>query len=406
MRSPMMAFLYSALISVVPFVVVISVIVTIHELGHFLTAKACGVAIDRFSLGFGPAIFAWRDRSGVEWRLACIPLGGYVKFAGDENAASVPDKVGLDEARAAIIAREGPGAERRYLPFKPLWQRTLIILAGPAANFLLAIVIFSAFFGIFGEPFTTPRVETVVPGGAAQRAGFLPGDVITAADNRAMATFEEVQFYVEYRAGVPIDFTVQRAGRTLHLIARPQPVEEKSAFGGTQPIGRLGLLTREGGVTKVSPARAVGLGVERTWQLAATTAFALGRIVTGQMGANQLHSIVGIVHASGAITQQAIDAAHQAKVSWLFAEAFFLSQLAAVMSVSIGLLNLLPVPTLDGGHLIFYAYEWVAKRPAAAKVQAAGYRAGLALLLGLMLFATWNDVERLRLFRFFGSLFS
>src|SRR5271168_4330046 len=165
----MSAFLYSGLISIVPFVVMISLIVTIHELGHFLTAKAFGVAIERFSMGFGKAIVSWRDRSGVEWRIGWIPLGGYVKFGGDENAASMPDKNTLEATRAAIVAREGPGAERRYLAFKPLWQRTLIILAGPAANFLLAIVIFAGFFLTFGEPVTTPRVEGVVPGGPRRR---------------------------------------------------------------------------------------------------------------------------------------------------------------------------------------------------------------------------------------------
>jgi regulator of sigma E protease len=402
----MSPFLYSAVISVIPFVVMISLIVTIHELGHFLTAKAFGTAIDRFSIGFGKAILSWRDRSGVEWRIGWIPLGGYVKFAGDENAASMPDKTTLDETRAAIVARDGPGAERRYLAFKPLWQRTLVILAGPMANFLLAIVIFAVFFLAFGEPVTTPRVQSVIPSGAAQQAGFQAGDLIVAADGRSMATFEQVQFYVEYRPSVAIDFAIRRNGALLHLVATPQSAQEPSAFGGTQTVGRLGLLAREGALVRVGPVTAVALAVQRTWDVGATTAFALGRIVTGQLRADQLHSIVGMVHASGAITQQAIDAAHKAKVSWLLAEAFFLSQLAAVLSVSIGFLNLLPVPTLDGGHLIFYAYEWVAKRPAAANVQAAGYRAGLALLLGLMLFATWNDVERLRLFRFIGSLFS
>jgi regulator of sigma E protease len=402
----MSAFLYSAATSIVPFVVMISLIVTIHELGHFLTAKAFGTAIDRFSLGFGKAIVSWRDRSGVEWRIGWIPLGGYVKFAGDENAASMPDKTSLEQSRARIIAREGPGAEHRYLAFKPLWQRALVIMAGPMANFLLSIVIFAVFFLSFGEPATTPRVEVVLPGQAAQHAGFRPGDIIVAADGRPTQTFEDVQFYVQYRPNLPIDFTVRRGGALVHLVAAPQAVAEPSAFGGTQTVGRLGLLAREGALVRVGPVKAVALGVARTWDVAATTAFALGRIVTGHMRADQLHSIVGMVHASGAITQQAIVTAHAEKVSWLVAEAFFLSQLAAVMSVSIGLLNLLPVPTLDGGHLIFYAYEWVAKRPAAASVQAAGYRAGLALLLGLMLFATWNDVERLRLFRFIGSLFS
>ncbi|HEY2050117.1 MAG TPA: RIP metalloprotease [Caulobacteraceae bacterium] len=402
----MSAFLFTAVTSLIPFVVMISLIVTIHELGHFLTGKAFGTAIDRFSMGFGKAIVSWRDRSGVEWRIGWIPLGGYVKFAGDENAASMPDKTTLEESRRAIVAREGPGAEQRYLAFKPLWQRTLVILAGPAANFLLAVVIFAAFFLAFGEQVTTPRVQAVLPGEAGQQSGFHTGDLIVAADGRPMRTFEEVQFYVQYRPGVPINFTVQRQGALVHLIARPKTLQEASAFGGTQSVGRLGLEAAEGGIVHVGPVKAVSLAVQRTWDVAATTGYALGRIVTGHMRADQLHSIVGMVHASGAITKEAISAAHTAKVSWLVAEAFFLSQLAAVMSVSIGFLNLLPVPTLDGGHLIFYAYEWVAKRPAAAKVQAAGYRAGLALLLGLMLFATWNDVERLRLFRFIGGLFS
>jgi regulator of sigma E protease len=402
----MSAFLYSAMTSVVPFVLVISLIVTIHELGHFLTAKAFGVKIDRFSIGFGRALVSWRDPSGVEWRIAWLPLGGYVKFAGDENIASMPDGASLEAARQAIVAREGPGAERRYLPFKPIWQRTLVILAGPAANFFLAIVIFAGFFLAFGEPVTIPRVDSVVPGGAAQAAGFAPGDLILAADGRGMPSFEDVQFYVEYRAGVPIDFTVRRGAQTLDLKATPHAVQQPSAFGGAQAVGQLGLLARGGALTRVSLARSLIAGATHTWAVAATTVFSLGRIVTGHLGMDQLHSVVGLVHASGAITRQAITQAHQAKVSWVVAEAFFLSQLAAVMSVSIGLINLLPIPTLDGGHLIFYAYEWVARRPAAASVQAAGYRAGLALLLALMLFATWNDVERLRLFRFLGSLFS
>ena len=402
----MSAFLFTVVSSVIPFVVMISLIVTIHELGHFLTAKAFGTAIDRFSMGFGKALVSWRDRSGVEWRIGWIPLGGYVKFAGDENAASMPDKSTLDDLRAAIVARDGPGAELRYLAFKPLWQRTLVILAGPAANFLLAVVIFAAFFLSFGEPVTTPRVQAVLPGEAGQQAGFHAGDLIVAANGRPMQSFEDVQFYVQYRPNVSIDFAVRRQGALIHLIARPNSVQEPSAFGGTQAVGRLGLEAAEGAIVHVGPVRAVDLAVRRTWDVAATTGYALGRIVTGHMRPDQLHSIVGMVHASGAITKEAISAAHTAKVSWLLAEAFFLSQLAAVISVSIGFLNLLPVPTLDGGHLIFYAYEWVAKRPAAASVQAAGYRAGLALLLGLMLFATWNDVERLRLFRFIGSLFS
>ena len=402
----MMPILHSLLISVVPFVLVISLIVTIHELGHFLTAKACGVAIDRFSIGFGRALLSWRDRSGVEWRLGWLPLGGYVKFAGDENAASMPGQSDLAALRATIVARDGPGAEMRYLIFKPLWQRALIVLAGPLANFILATAIFAAFFISFGDSFTRPIIRSVVPAQAGARAGFRAGDLITAVDGKPMQSFEQVQFYVQYRGGVPIHVSIDRGGQSMILTARPDLDQQPSAFGGTQAVGRLGLLASAGGLRRIAPLPAVGLGVTRTYEVAATTLFYLGRILTGQVGADQLHSIVGMVHASGSITEQAITAAHDAKVSWVYAELFFLSQLAAIMSVSIGLINLLPIPTLDGGHLLFYAYEWMARRPAAAKVQAAGYRAGLALLVGLMLFATWNDVEKLRLFRVFGSLFS
>jgi len=398
--------LHTALISLLPFVVMISLIVTIHELGHFLTAKACGVAIDRFSLGFGAALVKWRDRSGVEWRIGWLPLGGYVKFAGDENAASVPDQNDLSAMRADIVSREGPGAERRYLAFKPLWQRTLIVLAGPAANFLLAVVIFAGFFMFFGQAITPPIIRAVIPAEAGAKAGLRTGDRIAAVDGKPVGSFEQLQFYVQYRAGVPIDISIKRQGQPMTFRVRPDIVHEPSAFGGDQMVGRLGLMATPAGMRRIDPVHAFGLGVSQTYKVAATTLFYLGRIVTGQVGADQLHSVVGMVHASGAITQQAMTVAHNSGVSWIYAEVFFLSQLAAVISVSIGLLNLFPIPTLDGGHLVFFAYEWLARRPAAAKVQAAGYRAGLALLVGLMLFATWNDVERLRLFRVFGTLFS
>lgn len=402
----MMGFLQSAVDYVAPFLIVISLIVTVHELGHFLTAKAFGVAIDRFSIGFGPTLAAWRDRQGVEWRLALLPLGGYVRFSGDENIASVPDEQDLAELRREIVAREGAGAEMRYMAFKPLWQRALIVVAGPAANFVLAAVLFSGFFMAFGLPVTTPRIAEVVPGGAAAQAGFRPGDVITAADGKTISSFEDLQFYVQYRAGVPVDFTVERNGAAVHLLARPNVRKVDSAFGGQQDTGYLGLAARGGAIESVGPVRAVGLGVQKTWDVTTTTVFYLGRIVTGKVGADQLHSFVGIARASGAMTEDAVDHARVAGVSWMAAVAFVIVQIAAMMSVSVGILNLMPIPVLDGGHLLSYAYEAVVRRPPAASVQAVGYRAGLALLVGLMLFATWNDLGRERVFHFFGSLFS
>ena len=398
--------LQTALIYVVPFLLVITLLVVVHELGHFLTARAFGVAVDRFSIGFGRAIASWHDRSGVEWRIGWLPLGGYVRFAGDANAASVPDQTDLTAMRAAIVANEGAGAELKYLPFKPLWQRALVVLAGPMANFLLATVLFSIFLAIFGEPVTTPRIAEVVPGSAAARAGFQPGDVVLSGGGQSFDSFQAMQAYVQYRAGVPIDFTVMRGEARLHVTATPAKASEDSPFGGSQTVGRLGLGARGGLIKRYGPLQAVARGAAKTWEVASTTVFYLGRIVSGQVGADQLHSVVGIAHASGSITQQAVASAHEAGVGWVVGVAYFLIQLAALMSVSVGLLNLLPVPTLDGGHLLFYAYELITKHPPRAGIQAAGFRAGLALLVGLMLFATWNDLQRLRVFQFVGSLFS
>ena len=402
----MMAFLQNAIVYVAPFLMVITLIVVVHELGHFLTARLFGVAVDRFSIGFGRAVWSRVDRAGVEWRIGWLPLGGYVRFAGDDNASSMPDQNDLSAVRASIIAREGAGAENKYLQFKPLWQRTLVVLAGPAANFVLTAVLFSTFFLAFGEPATSTRIDGVTPASPAARAGFLSGDRILGADGRTMRTFQDVQFYVQYRGGTPIDFTILRSGRTIHIDATPDSVEQPSPFGGKQSVGMLGLAARSAELQHFGPVTAVVKGAQKTWDVAETTVFYLGRIVTGHVSADQLHSFVGMAHASGAITEQAVSLAHASGVSWVVTTSYFLLQLAALMSVSVGLLNLLPIPALDGGHLLFYAYESVARRPPNAALQAAGYRVGLALLVSLMLFATWNDLHQLRVIHFLGSLFS
>jgi regulator of sigma E protease len=405
----MLAFLQNAVTYVVPFLIVLTLIVTIHELGHFLTARLFGVAIDRFSIGFGRAVASWRDRAGTEWRIGWIPVGGYVKFAGDENAASVPDQRDLTIMRAEIGAREGAGAEGKYLVFKPLWQRALIVAAGPTANFLLAIVIFSAIFATIGRAVTPFSVATVQSGSAAQHAGLQVGDRILAADGHRIEGFEELASYVTYRDGVAIDFTVLRGLSRLHIVATPGSRQVQAAFGGLQTVGLLGITPHaesEWRYRRENPIAAVGSGVRETWQVLSTTVFYLGRILTGQANVGQLHSVFGIAKATGAITQQAIDQSPRRLGDQVFAVVVNLAGFAALISVSIGFMNLLPLPVLDGGHLLFYAYEWVAGRPVATAVQSVGYRVGLALLVGLMLFATWNDLQRLRVFRIFGSLFS
>jgi regulator of sigma E protease len=404
----MLVFLANAALSVVSFLVIITFIVTIHELGHFLVARACGIAVERFSVGFGRTIVAIRDRWGVEWRIAWLPFGGYVKFAGDENAASVPDEDDLDSLRARIVEREGPGAERRYFAFKPLWQRALVVVAGPAANFLLSIALFAVLAGSVGEPVTRGPISKVSPGSAAARAGFLAGDEIVAADGHAMRGFEDLAGYVIYRSGVPIDFSVLRAGQLIHLRATPGVQQVDSLFGGKESGGLLGVSgpLKRPQLVRYDPLSAVGVGAQRTWQTVQTTGFFVGRIVTGAVSPNQLHGAIGTAMASGKITKEAIKDAPNDPALQALDVLLNLINFCALISVSVGLVNLLPIPILDGGHLLFYAYEWVVRRPLSAGIQAAGYRVGLALLVCLMLFANVNDLHLQKVFHLFGALFS
>ena len=389
--------------TLISFFVLIMTIIVVHELGHYLIARSCGVAIDRFAIGFGRALASWRDKAGVEWRIGWIPLGGYVKFAGDSNAASIPDGADLSVMRSQIIANEGPGAELKYLAFKPVWQRALIAAAGPAANFLLAVILFSIFYGVFGEEVGSTRIAQVVPGSAAAAAGFHVDDQVVRVDDRPLRSFQEMASYVQYRAGIPLDFRVKRGADFLHIRAAPRPDSVKSAFGGEQTIGRLGLGSRGVVFKRYNPIEAAGLGVKETADITQTTVFYLGRILTGQARASELHSILGIAHAAGSVTSDVIAQAKAAHVNWLVEVIRVLVYMGGAMSVSVGLLNLMPIPVLDGGHLAFYAYEAIVRRPVAARVQAIGYRVGIILLVSLMLFATRNDLHPLHLFHLFGG---
>ena len=394
---------------ILPFLFVLTLVVTIHELGHYWAARAFGTVIESFSIGFGQAIFKWRDKRDVEWRIGWIPLGGYVRFAGDDNAASIPDQDDLAEMKARILAHNAPSALRKFFHFKPVWQRAIITVAGPAANFILAILLFALLLGVFGQVQSTPRVSEVTPGSAAEKAGFRPGDVILAADGRRVHDFRDVIQRTVVRANVPIVFTVDRAGRALELVATPILKERIDPTGARQKIGVLGLTHIEQAEDRVrvryGPIQAVAGGARKTWEVFSTTFYYLGRLVRGQVPADQLGGFIGIAAASDAVAKAGAEGAPNAAMGVLGSFVALL-QLSAILSVSVGFLNLLPIPVLDGGHLVFYAYEAVARRPLAANVQAVGYRLGLALLLGFMLFAVWNDLQRYNVFNFLGGLFS
>ncbi|MDP1618525.1 RIP metalloprotease [Phenylobacterium sp.] len=405
----MFGFLQTALTYIVPFLLVLTVVVTIHELGHYWAARACRVAIDQFSIGFGRRIFGWRDRQGVEWRVGWIPLGGYVKFSGDENAASVPDHANLEALRQKIETEQGRGAADRYFHFKPVWQRAFITAAGPLANFVLAIVLFSFLLMTVGETVLPARVAGVEAGSAAQRAGFVVDDVVVEANGQKIDNFFDLQQIIAVRSQAPTTFVVDRGGQLVRLTATPERRIVSDRMGGEQKIGVLGIASPAGAtdrsVRRYGPLEAVVAGTERTWRVLSTTVYYLGRVVTGRESADQLGGPLRIAQASGQVAQSGAQGAPDTG-AMLLGSAVALLGLTAVLSVGIGFMNLLPVPVLDGGHLVFYAYEAVARRPLAAKVQAAGYRVGLALLLGLMLFATWNDLQQLRVFKFLGGLVS
>lgn len=400
----MLAFLANAVVYIVPFLVVITAIVTVHEFGHFLTARACGVKVERFSIGFGRSIASFKDRWGVEWRIAWLPLGGYVRFAGDDNAASVPDQDDLDALKSRIRMREGVGAEKRYFFFKPLWQRALIVFAGPAINFVFSILLFAILFGAMGEGVASLKVLDVMPSSPAAAAGVKPGDVITSIDGRALRRFDDLATYVQDRPSTPMLLTLNRAGQPLSIQLTSGVAAEKNLAGGEIKIGRLGIAPVQA-MQHYSPVQAVGRGAEMTWTIVERTGYYVGRLVQGKSGW-PFSGFIGTAKVAGSLTKEAVSISQTEHVNLGLTLAVQYIYLAAFLSTSVGLVNLLPIPVLDGGHLLFYAYEAAARQPLPLAAQAAGYRVGLALLVGLMLFTTWHDLQRLQVFHFFSALFS
>ena len=361
---------------VVPFLFVLTIVVFFHELGHFLIARWAGVKVLTFSLGFGPELAGFNDRFGTRWKISAIPLGGYVKFFGDESEASTPSS----ETLSNMTAEERAGSFHH----KDVGRRAAIVAAGPIANFLLAIVIFTCLFTFFGKPSTTARVDKIEASSAAAAAGFQVGDIVTAIDKQAIGSFSDMQRIVSIHAGEPLTFTIKRGDSTLQLQGTPELKEVKDAFGNAHRLGVLGITrqTSAGDVTteRVDPATALWLGVKETWFVVDRTLAYIGGIFTGREAADQVGGPLRIAQISGQVATIGLAA---------------LIHLAAVLSISIGLLNLFPVPLLDGGHLLFYAVEAVRGRPLSERAQEMGFRIGLGLVLMLMVFATYNDILHL-----------
>jgi regulator of sigma E protease len=364
----------STLTYIVPFIAVLSIVIFIHEMGHFLVARWCGVRVLTFSMGFGPELWHRFDRRGTRWRIAAFPLGGYVKFYGDENAASAPDRDKLDKMQ--------PADRKVSFSGQPVLKRAAIVAAGPIANFLLAIAIFAGTFYFLGRPITEARIDSIAPNSAAEAAGFQPKDLVVSIDGSSVDSFSDMQRIVRINPGRPLEFVLKRDESEIRILATPKLQELTDSFGQTHKIGLLGIARNEGAATHkdYSVSEALVSGVKETGFVIEQTLSYVGRMVTGQESAENLSGPIGIARISGQAAQLGLAT---------------LINITAVLSVSIGLLNLFPIPLLDGGHLLYYAFEALRGRPLSEKAQEFGFKIGIAFVLCLMLFSTWNDILRL-----------
>jgi regulator of sigma E protease len=360
-----------------PFLFVLTVVVFFHEFGHFLVARWCGVGVKAFSIGFGPEIVGYTDRYGTRWKLSWIPLGGYVKFIDDENVASAGGHKSLENL--------SPDERKQSFQEKPLAARAAVVASGPIANFILAIVIFTAIFALFGERITAAKVDVVNPGSAAERAGFMVGDKVVSIDGQAIESFGEMQRIVGMSPNQPLHFMVDRGGKSVEVTATPELKTITDHFGNEMRMGLLGIQRSASAddwtLKRHDPVTAFGMALKECYFVVSRSLGYLYDVVTGRESADQLGGPIRIAQVSGQVASAGFVA---------------LLNLAAIISVSIGLLNLFPIPMLDGGHLLFYSIEAVRGRPLSESTQEIGFRIGLAFVLMLMIFATWNDLIHLK----------
>jgi regulator of sigma E protease len=360
------------------FLFVITLVVFFHELGHFLMARGFGVKVDVFSVGFGKEIFGWNDKRGTRWKVSWIPIGGYVKFAGDADVSSRPDTAATDQ----MTAKEREGA----LALKPLGQRALVAAAGPFANFILAIVLLTGLFLYTGHNSVAPIIGEVTKDSPAAAAGIRSGDRVTRIDSTEITDFQQLPEIISVAGGAPLAIGIHRGHQDMVLWVTPRLMKARDVLGNAGRQMVIGVrpdihaqVTHE----NYGPVGAFAAASSESWSIIKTTILGIAQMIEGHASTDQLRGPVGIAN----MTRQVADFGFLP-----------LLNLVAILSVSIGLANLFPIPLLDGGHLLYYGCEAVLGRPLGERAQDVGFRLGLVLVLGLMLLTTWNDLVRLNLF--------
>ena len=363
----MLTYIQSAVVYLLPFLTLTIVIVFVHEMGHFLTARYFGVSVDAFSIGFGPELVHWHDRYNTRWQIALIPLGGYVKFAGDTDVSSMPDHNAVVDSDAVTLNS------------RPLSQRAWIVAAGPLANFILTIFLLAGIAYCVGTDYLVPRIETVVADQPADKAGMKPGDVIVSIDDTSVIDFAEVQSIISSNAGRSLNMVVDRDGREIRLIVTPSSIQ-RSGLLSAFPLGRIGItvLPKAENFKKqeYGPFDAVGYGLFKTYDLAVSN---IQGIFTLLIGSGSIKDVAGPVTIAE-ISKKTADAGLSSFAFWV-----------AGISLAIGVVNLLPIPILDGGHLLFYAIEGLLKRPIEPATMTLCYRIGMVAVLGLMCLGLFSD---------------
>jgi regulator of sigma E protease len=359
--------------TVIPFLFVLTVVVFVHEMGHYLVGRWCGIGVNAFSVGFGPELVGFTDRRGTRWKLCAIPLGGYVKFVGDMNATSTPDAEEIDKL--------SPAERRIAFHTQPVWKRALTVLAGPMFNFLLTIAVFAVFFSVYGRVVSEPMVAEVRAGTPAAAAGFMPGDRFVTVDGHQIETFDDVRRFVSGRTGDPLVFVMLRDGKEIELKATPEVMEQEDALGNKVKVGVIGVVnSQELGQPRIitySVPGALAEAVRQTGQSLERIGNFLKRFAVGREDKCQLGGPIKIAKMSGQAANLGFE---------------MLVQLVAGLSLGIGFLNLLPIPPLDGGHLVFYAVEAAIGRPVSERAMEMVYRVGFLMVLGFMGFVFWNDL--------------